>query len=82
MVTGLNGMCPTLDSRVADPETRIYKEWVYYKVFPATLWEHEQGWDGKKAEWWDTKQIQVDGKFGLILSWVDHTSKVSFLIRG
>lgn len=50
MVTGLNGMCPTLDPLVADPETRIYEEWVYYKVSPAILWEREQGWDGKKAE--------------------------------
>lgn len=66
-------MCPTLDSLVADPETRIYEEWVYYKVFPAILWECEQGWDEKKAKGWDTKQINADGKFGLILSLVDHT---------
>lgn len=69
-------MCLTLNPLGADPETMIYKKWVYYKVFIVKLQGSKQDWEG-----WGTKQTQADGNFGLIPFCVDHTPKLGSLIR-
>lgn len=43
-------MCLTLVSPEADPETRIYEEWVYYKGFSRRLSRTGKGVEGLKEE--------------------------------
>lgn len=73
-------MCLTLSSPEADPETRIYEKWVYYKVFPGNIireWAGLGSVEGRKLRY---QANSADGNFGLIFPCVDHSWNLSFLM--
>lgn len=73
-------MCLSSGSPEAEPEIRIYADWVYYSV----SCQHSQS-SGQDREWRRQKgeipSSLMQSNLGLIFPLVDHSSGLSFLIR-